>query len=244
MGAPNDPLEGGDCGANAAPYVLGALSEAECEAFRRHMDSCAICREEVASLQVVAATLPAAAPQLSAPRELKQRVMSSVHAEAALIAASERARASSPRVHGGLGWRGSPRTLGWRHAGAALAAVVVIALAAIGLTRGATGGPVRVVRAQVLAPRASASVRLQDGGAQLSIAGLPQPTRGRIYEVWLKGAGAAQPTDALFTVSSSGAATVAVPGITHATRELMVTSEPLGGSRTPTSAPVIIARVS
>ena len=244
MSGPNDRLDGGGCGANAAPYVLGALSDAECEAFRRHMESCSICREEVASLQVVAATLPAAAPQLSAPRELKQRVMSSVYADAALISASESASQSPPRVRSELGWRGRVGNLDWRHAAAALAAVVVIALAAIGLTRGATGGPVRVVRAQVLAPRASASVRLQDGRAQLNIAGLPQPTRGRIYEVWLKGTGAAQPTDALFTVSSSGAATVAVPGITRGTRELMVTSEPLGGSSAPTRAPVIIARVS
>jgi len=43
------------CGGNAAPYVLGALTEAEHESFRTHLERCAVCREEVAALQVVAA---------------------------------------------------------------------------------------------------------------------------------------------------------------------------------------------
>jgi hypothetical protein len=67
---------------------------------------------------------------------------------------------------------------------------------------------------------------------------------GRVYEVWLKGAGAPQPADALFTVSASGDATVGVPGVVPGIREVMVTAEPLGGSRTPTGRPVIVAHLS
>ena len=37
-----------DCGGNAAPYVLGALTEVEHDAFLAHLDTCAVCREEVA----------------------------------------------------------------------------------------------------------------------------------------------------------------------------------------------------
>jgi hypothetical protein len=101
-----------------------------------------------------------------------------------------------------------------------------------------------VIRAQVHAARASALLRLQDGQAQLLISGLPPSPRNRVYQVWLKGSGAPQATDALFTVSSRGDATVGVPGVVRGVRELMVTSEPLGGSRQPTSAPVIVAHVS
>ena len=39
-----------DCGNDAAPYVLGALEPAEARAFARHMQSCAVCRDEVAAL--------------------------------------------------------------------------------------------------------------------------------------------------------------------------------------------------
>jgi hypothetical protein len=65
-----------------------------------------------------------------------------------------------------------------------------------------------------------------------------------VYEVWIKRAGAPLPTDALFTVAADGAATVGVPGGVSGVREVLVTSEPRGGSRAPTSPVVIDARVS
>ena len=72
----------GACEGNAAPYVLGALEEDERAAFRRHLESCAVCREEVASLRAVASSLAAVAPAATAPPELKRRVMSTVRSEA------------------------------------------------------------------------------------------------------------------------------------------------------------------
>jgi anti-sigma-K factor RskA len=224
------------CGDNAAPYVLGALTEAEHEAFRGHLDSCAVCREEVAALQVVAGALPAVAPQLSAPPELKQRLMASIHEdlgdEAAELARSQRRPAFT--------W---PR---WRplFAPALGAIAVVVVLAVIVLSSGGSGGGARVIRAEVIPPHASASLRVSGGHAQLDIAGMPQTSAQRVYEVWVKRSGAPQPTDALFTVTANGDATVGVPGSVAGVTVVMVTSEPLGGSKVPTTSPVIIARVS
>jgi anti-sigma-K factor RskA len=212
--------------------VLGALTDAESDAFRRHLDSCTICREEVAALQVVACALPAAAPQIAAPSELKRRVMGEVGEDATRDERGERSR---------MRRRVSSRATRRRPAFGALAAVAAAAVAAALLIPGAGGA--RVIRAQVYAPHASALLRLQGGAGQLTITGLAQPPRGRVYEVWLKGSGEPRPTDALFTVSSRGDATVGVPGVTSAVREVMVTSEPLGGSRRPTRSPVIVARV-
>ena len=70
---------------------------------------------------------------------------------------------------------------------------------------------------------------------------MPKPVPGKVYEVWLKRSGKPQPTDALFTVSSAGTATVGVPGSLNGVKAVMVTAEPDGGSRVPTSAPVIVA---
>jgi anti-sigma-K factor RskA len=221
--------------ANAAPYVLGALTDDEHEAFGRHMAACAICREEVVALQAVAAALPAAAPQLTAPSELKQKVMSAVYEDARRLPRIETRRVRRRAPLGGLGWRPA--------LGGLAAAAAVIALAVISLTSGGGSGT-RVIRAQALAPGARAVLRLTGGRAELSIAGMPQSPAGHIYEVWLKGSAGAQPTDALFTVSSTGDATVDVPGVVPAIREVMVTAEPLGGSRVPTSRPVIVAHVS
>jgi hypothetical protein len=49
---------------------------------------------------------------------------------------------------------------------------------------------------------------------------------------------------ALFTVTTRGDATVGVPGSIAGVKLIMVTSEPLGGSRVPTTSPVIVAHVS
>jgi hypothetical protein len=90
-------------------------------------------------------------------------------------------------------------------------------------------------------------VRVSDGnGAKLVVAGMPAPAEGRVYQVWLDrgGAGTPQPTDALFSVSRTGHASVDVPGDLGGVKAVLVTDEPLGGSRTPTRAPVISATLS
>jgi Anti-sigma-K factor rskA/Putative zinc-finger len=248
VGAEESHADREQCGGNAAPYVLGALTEAEHEAFRLHVESCAVCREEVAALQMVASALPAAAPRVKAPTQLKRKVMASVREDARrreveqAAAAPPSARRVAPRV-GGPGAIG--RWQRWPYPAVAALAAAVIALAVVALSSSGGAGSARVLRARVLVPHASASLSITAGQAQLDVAGMPQAGAGRVYEVWRKGSGAPQPTDALFTVSSSGGdATVSVPGGVRGVREVLVTSEPLGGSRAPTRAPVIVARVS
>jgi hypothetical protein len=247
------------CGGNAAPYVLGALTADEHEAFRVHLESCSVCREEVAALQLVASALPAAAPQLSAPPALKRRVMSSVLDDARRResrAADVRASHDAADARGGADARVAARGgsggragawLRWRpNVAVATLAAAVIALAVVALTSGGGAGGTRVIPATIVFPRASASLSVSDGRAQLDVAGMPQSALGRVYEVWTKRSASAspQPTDALFTVSSAGDATVGVPGGVDDVREVMVTSEPLGGSRVPTLPALIVARVS
>jgi anti-sigma-K factor RskA len=228
------------CAVNAAPYVLGALTDDEHEEFVRHLDSCAICREEVAALQVVASSLPAAVPQLASPEDLKARVMSTVRQEASLHRRTAADRAPRRSLLDWMGWRPAL-------AGAGVAAVIV-ALIAVALSSGGGGssaGSTRLIHAEVHAPSASATVRVSGSHAELDVADMPQVAPDKVYEVWIKRAsGTVQPTDALFTVSSSGDATVGVPGsITDATA-IMVTAEPLGGTSVPTSSPLIVARLS
>jgi anti-sigma-K factor RskA len=227
------------CGEDAAPYVLGALTDAEQDAFLVHLESCAICREEVASLEVVAHSLPAAVPQLSAPGEVRDRVMATVKAEAKLR--QER----TPRVRSRrLGPKRAPWRLGLASAAATAAAAVAIAVALGGGSGGSHASHTQLIRAQVSAPRGTATLAVSAGRGQLRIAGLPQSPPRHVYEVWLERAGKAHPTDALFTVSLAGNATVAVPGNLAGVKAVMVTAEPEGGSTVPTSKPVIVAGVS
>ena len=229
----------GECGGNAAPYVLGALPEAEAEAFVAHLAECAVCREEVAALSTVAAALPAAPPQFEAPPELKRRLFAEIDAEARVPSHAGRGRTPSrPRPH----WLrlGSPRVLAGAGV-AALAAVAVVLVIALGGS--GTGARPRLVRAAVSAPGATASVAINGDHAELRMTHMPQVQAGRVYEVWLKRVGAPEPTDALFAVGANGKATVGIPGGVRGVREVLVTSEPQGGSRAPTRAPVLVARL-
>ena len=229
------PIAG--CGVDAAPYVLGSLTDVEVETFTAHLASCAVCREEVAALQVVAAALPAAVPQIKAPSELRQRVLTTVEQEARMRApAVSGARADRPAARARFGWRPAL-------AGAGLVAGVAAALA-IAFAPSGGAGSARTIQAEVLAPRASATLRVSENHAELNIAGMPQTTPGRVYEVWIQRAGSPQPTNALFTVSRAGDATVGVPGAIAGVKVVMVTSEPRDGSTVPTRSPVIVARVS
>ncbi len=232
MSGPEPHDKSHSCGEDVAPYVLGALEPQECEVFEAHLKTCAICREEVAALQLVVDALPAVAPQRTAPAELKSQIMASVESEASHQGSNVPRRARRPA------WRAAfaPRALG-----ALVAAAAIVAVLAIALQGGGGGTPTRTIQAQVTAPHASASVLLSAGHAELNVVGLPQTPPDRVYEVWVKRAGAPEPTDALFTVTADGKATVGVPGNVAGVKQVLVTSEPLGGSRVPTRAPVIVA---
>ena len=122
---------------------------------------------------------------------------------------------------------------------------VLAALLATGLFALERSAPVRRPRTRSVATTLSvrtthAHVRKAGPRAELIVSGMPEPPVGEVYEVWLNRPSAPpRPTDALFTVTSEGNAAVEVPGSLRGVREITVTSEPLGGSSSPTSAPVL-----
>ncbi len=243
---------------DAAAYVLGALANEELERFKIHLEGCTACRDEVARLQVAADALPLAAPQFTAPPALKQRIMVAVGAGADELEAGAAGEASQAREAGGdvpasrvrrsRGPRrsgGSPRRWTVGAVGALAAAAIVLAVVALAGSGSSSsgGGGSQTIRAQVLAHGASASLRVSGGRAELLVNGMPQVPARHTYQVWVQRGAAPQPTDALFSVSSSGGATVAVPGGVAGVRAVLVTAEPLGGSRTPTLPALIVARL-
>jgi len=237
---------------DAGAWVLGALPADEHERFAAHLPGCEVCRREVAELQMVADTLPLAAPQMAPPPELKERIMATVRAEAAVLEAAgpEADTAPGAPVHAPV--RPKQKRRRWRLPAialrpipAAVAAAVLIALGVGGgiLLSGSSSG--KTVQAQVVAPAAPAaraSLTVADDRATLKVRDFPAPPSGRVYQVWLKRPGRPpDPTTALFRVSG-GNATVDVPGSMKGVDQVLVTAEPDGGSRAPTRDPVIIAQ--
>jgi hypothetical protein len=229
---------------NAAGYVLRALPDSEAESYRHHVTQCDECAAKVAELGFVSHALLSAAPQLSAPPEIFDRVMNVVRAESELLQAAGATADRPVQRQERRGWihlafaRMRPLTAG------ALAAVLI----ALGLGAGTLlqGGPSCTTRSVTIDRSAgtnpSGELKICDGNAQLAINRMQPPPDGRIYEVWLD-----DPNDRqgpkkgpLFSVQD-GSASVAV-GKVPSGRTVLVTDEPSPkGSQVPTRTPIVKA---
>ncbi len=224
-----------------AAYVLGALPQSEEREFEAHVAGCDACQAEVATLRAAADALPASAAPVEPPPELRSRIMGIVRSEAELLRAAGPAadRPPQPVPDRRRWWQG----FGLRPAvalAATAAALVIGGVAGFALNGGGDGVRNRV--ATVTAQGASASLRIESGGAgTLTVRDLPRPPRGAVYQVWLqRGTGAPVPTDALFEPRADGSASVAVPGDLQRADRVLVSTEPAGGSSAPTTKPLIV----
>jgi anti-sigma-K factor RskA len=225
-----------------AAYVLRALGDEEAERYRVHLDGCAACSAEVARLQPIADALPSSPPRIAASDALRERIMSVVRAEAELLRAA--GAADRPALLRPAPLRPRRRGRPLQLLSAAVAFGVGVLLGAVLIDKGSEAPPGRVIAAQLssTSPGARAVLRQVGNHAELIVFSLPQPPRGKIYEIWLAPAKASPlPTDALFGVTHGGSASVDVPGNLAGVRQVLVTAEPFGGSAHPTSSPIIVA---
>jgi anti-sigma-K factor RskA len=230
---------------DAAAYVLGALEQDELERYREHLRGCAECRAEVTELQLVVDELPSSVPRVRAPDSLRERILTNVRSEAAVLHAAGHAADRPQRARRRRPLPDRPSALfagGFAAAVAAVAIVLAIALS------GGTSTHERISRGVVTAgvSGASATLHIRDEHGDLTVAHMPQPGSGRIYEVWLVRHDSTEPapTSALFGVTHEGSGAVDVPADLHDVQQVLVTSEPLGGSAHPTRKPVIAVSVS
>ncbi len=231
---------------DAASYVLRAMPDGEWEQYEAHVHDCQVCTAKIEELGFVSDALLNAVPQLSAPPDIRSRVMAVVHAEAELLNAAG-AMADRPIVRQPSQRFSLLRLRPWP------AAALAVSLLALGIGGGAlltgsgsTGDPAARSLACASAPDgASCTMRVAGDSAKLVVAGLTAPPEGRIYQVWLDrdNGTAPEPTEALFSVRK-GRASVDVPGDLSDVEQVLVTDEPLGGSEVPTRRPIIAASVS
>jgi anti-sigma-K factor RskA len=220
-----------NCGEDVAAYALGALEPEHARAFKRHLDDCELCSTDLATLRPAVAALPASAEPVDPPPHLKKRIMAVVEAEA-----KERREqlADAPRSR----WRRLADAPLLPRAGALAAAAAAVVLAVIMVTG---GSETTVIEPVAKPPGADVELRMEDGKGTLVVEGMLQPDQGRVYQVWKKrGNAAPEPTDALFTPRSDGHASVAVPGDLKGVDQVLVSAEPPGGSRRPTTAAAIV----
>jgi hypothetical protein len=229
--------------ADVAAYALRALEPAEADALRRHLETCAVCSDELRAFQRVADALGTAVLQVPAPPEIRRQVMRTVEQEAALRPAAGERQPARPARHRdavlrGRSWLRGPTIALVSGMAFALAAFIVVVIAFPGRQNGRT-----VNAASTLG--GTAALHISAARTELVVHHIAAPPRGKIYEVWLQyGKGRPRP-NALFGVDRSGNASVAVSGSMYGVSHVMVTTEPAPhGTQRPTTAPVITASLS
>ena len=225
----------------AGTYVLGAMEAAERGAYEAHLETCPICRAEVAELRVAVEALPVSPPPMLPPPALKARIMAEVEREATLLASAGQPSRSEPEP-------AKRERRSWRHRFSlpAVAAFACVALI-VGLVAGGVlfnGDSSRTIpfKADPSMAQASAELELSDDNAIVVANGLPPAPAGKTYMVWLQRPGhAPEPTSALFTPRRDGSATASVTGDLSDVESVLINTEPVGGSTTPTSVPFLTA---
>jgi len=211
----------------AAPYVLGALSNDELDAYRRHLDDCQVCQDEVTRLGqgLVALTMSDG----EAPSEhLRAQILASIEPEAPPAISLESRRSTL------------------RYALVAVAAAVALIFATLTVID-------RNPAEEILAAPDSVSVNLtvtdsytgpsptvarvvfsaSEEAAAVELVGLVDPSAETIYQLWLIDSGGAV-SAGTFRPDGEGTAIVRLEGAPVSGDVVGITEEPSGGSRSPT----------
>lgn len=226
---------------DAGGYVLRALPEGEWESYRYHLDECDQCTSKVTELGFVSHALLSAVAQLSAPPDVRGRVMSVVRAESELLLATG-ATADRPV-------RQRSRGFGFARLHPAMTGALATVLLALGLgigllAHGSSSVPCTTHSATVNSPGGHGQLQVCGGSGRLALVGMPRPPAGRAYELWLDDPSSDQRpkriAEPLFFVQD-GKASVDVGKVGRHQRVLVTDEAQPDGSSVPTGTVVATA---
>ena len=237
-----------DMHALAGVFALDALDEAERERFERHLGHCPACDNEVRGLQETAARF-ALAVASQPPDQLRERVMT----------AAARTRQLPPLPHPHV--RPPKPAADWvRRLAIPLAAACLVLAVVLGVLLGMARSQLdnarseqRQIAAVLNVPGARiVTVRTSLGGQATVVvarrldeliftsAGLPGLPGSRVYQLWVMGSnGSATSAGLLARAADGSTAPVLASGLVAGDR-IGVTVEPAGGTKKPTTTPIVV----
>jgi len=215
-------------------YALDALSPEEAAAFRKHLEACPACCQEVRELRSAAARM-GASEAVAPPPYLKARVLE----------AANRTPQQPPRVtpiRAGRPSRWSPKLVA-----AAAAAVLVVGTAiGVGVTVGEPETTLQAGVVEVFTASDARSTEVETSRGPLKIAtsrsegrmavdtsGLVPLDDEQVYQVWTVVEGEPLPVVVLEQPDAGAHMGMPAPGT-----QVAITVEPAGGSERPTSEPI------
>ena len=224
-----------------APYVLGAVDDDEAAELRAHLRDCEECRAQEQELRRGAALLPETVDPVPLPEGLIDRVVSRARTDVATEPRQPRARV-----------RPMPRRASrpWAWAAVAACGALLAASGALGYglvrthselerTRSALSHLVAARQGITLTNRAgnpvAQVVSRPDGGVFVAARLRPAPP-GRTYELWVLKNGTPLPAG---TFGGEGLTVVELKRSLEGAEGVAVTVEPAGGSKRPTSKPIL-----
>lgn len=248
---------------DVAVYALGALASGAAARVRGHLAACSICAGEYARLNSAANALGFAAETTgdaaSCPSTLlKPRIMAKIRAGEPVKPAAAAVPAEP-----------AARQLVWPAylvAAACLAIAIISSVWNVALTGQVRQAQQEVARATQHARSLAGTLaderntlsdllgadakhyvqgegEIVTRGSRLYVAmhDLPEPPRGKVYQVWTlpRGAKAMLPSST-FVPDAHGVAVIAVASDARATAAVAVSVEPEGGSKHPTSKPILV----
>ena len=233
-----------------AAYMLGALEPEQATELERHAEGCERCRAAIRWLTPAVQALPEGVERVEPPADLRARLVAEVRADAG---AGAGARDDDRDRRPGLAGRASrwlrdlgSGPMGLRPvAGVAVAVLVVAAVAGFAIGGGIGSGSDSSGTSTVVAGRApgvtAKMVREGDSGT-LHLANVRKLPSDRVLEAWLQRDGEVEPVQALFVPDREGQASTELPDM-KGVEVVMVTTEPPGGSKSPTSAPIVTVSI-
>jgi anti-sigma-K factor RskA len=228
-------------------YVLGALPEEERLEFERYLVAHPELQAEVEDIGAVAGLLALSPREQEPPPELRRRIMATVEAEAAHPDTSRRS------------WlAGLWEAVGARDLALAAAAVLVVGLFSWSmLLQGEVRdlqGRVQTLQSQPQGPQMIALggagtkqgaraelVTLEGDRAVLVAENMPPVPKGKTYQIWVIKGDTPKPSGLFEPKGNSIAAVVENP--VEGTDAVAVTVEPEGGSKEPTTDPMLVGKV-
>jgi anti-sigma-K factor RskA len=247
-----------DLHALTGAYAADAVGPAERQRFERHLANCPSCENEVAGLQATAARLALAVAKEPPPGFKAAVLAAAAQTRQHPPALDEQSEAAGQRAryrHARSRWRvGLAVPLG------ALAAIAIIVL---GITVGVQDSHLSQVTAQQRAVAAvlnAPDARLVSGPTSLggtatmvvtarldkmvfTSQGLPALTGAKVYQLWLLTPAGGAISNGLLPPASGGRISPVVAAGAPAGDRVAVTVEPAGGTKQPTTKPIVILPV-
>ena len=237
---------------DVAAYMLGALEPEEMAALERHAEGCDACRREIRWFGPAVRALPESVEGVEPPPQLRARLMAEVEADVGAEARTDGGRADASERTSGSGPFGRAAAwlrdlgsgpMGLRPVVGFVAAVLVVAAVAgyaigggIGDGSDGSGGTSTIVAGKP--PGVTARMVDQGDGGELHLANVRQLPNDRVLQAWVQRDGEVEAVEALFVPDSDGKASTELPDM-NGVETVMVTAEPKGGSKAPTSSPIV-----